>query len=501
MFVISPGLTGAESLLPFLSIIPPSSPIIINTLNLDGTNGFNILQPTSGENAHPYFGNSVAIIPTGDGFASLAIEAPFGQLPYFGQVFLLPGSTSIPSTVTLDPGVNSSKTFSFFEEFEVAPGVSFGNISIGNVGNFSGIGTDDFFIGSAGAVSLNPQTEYIVFSPLSSISGSVDISTLVSSGHAMAITDSLGFSGLASVGGLGDVNGDGVADIAVFGVNSVTPLYVIFGSTTLPSSLDIATQLTGRNGFVITNDHISVVGPVGEALGIDITGDGFDAIAYHYINTSLQGVVNVIFGSPSLGSSGTVDGTTLATTTGEGVQFIIGTEATFSGGLGTFMANAGNFTGSGYDDLALADPHSGAVYVIYGSPALASHSGVFDVSTMTAAQGLKIIVPTGDIITGLAYVGDMNGDMQPDLAISVDTSAGLGEVFVLFGSNTPFGASINLSTLTAQEGFIIKNYSAGNIPTDLKALSGAGDLNGDGLGDLVFSNIYGTTANTCCFWG
>jgi hypothetical protein len=485
--------------------------LTINDLNLNGVNGVNIAPPTSGESSGPGFATSLALLAAntgGDGFADLAIETPFGQpsLIGSGQVFLVHGTalTSTGGSLTLQTGVNTGLVYSSSQRFGIAnisnPASSYSKFGInfvGDVGSFTGAGTHDLLIATDTSVGhANPGTEYIVFGPLSSITSAHDISSMVTSGTAMAITG----AGYLTGAGMGDINGDGLADVGVhlgwqYNVSqnaSAAKIFILFGASSPPphgTILDINTlNGIGTGGFIISNDHVSSTGAITQLVAVNLNGDAFNDIVYHYNNTANLDIVNVVFGSSTLGTSN-VDGTTLATTLGSGVQFINGTE-TAANGFGTYMANIGNFTGNGYDSLALADPSAGTVYVVYGSAAFTTHSGQFDLATMTVNQGFTLTVPVGDTITGLSYLGDVNGDGLPDIAIAVQTSGGLSEALVVFGSHNPFPSTMSAVATDVSHGFTIQNYGAGNVATPIQSLVGGADLNGDGISDIVISNFY-----------
>jgi hypothetical protein len=81
--------------------------------------------------------------------------------------------------------------------------------------------------------------------------------------------------------------------------------------------------------------------------------------------------------------------------------------------------------------------------------------------------------------------GDVNGDGFADILLSAyEADQGIesnaGESYVVFGKATT--TSVNLATLGA-EGFIINGIDSGDQSG--KSLSGAGDVNGDGLADII----------------
>ena len=58
-----------------------------------------------------------------------------------------------------------------------------------------------------------------------------------------------------------------------------------------------------------------------------------------------------------------------------------------------------------------------------------------------------------------------------------------GASYVVFGSTDPFPASMNLSALNGSNGFRLDGEAAGD--NSGRSVSGAGDINGDGVDDLI----------------
>jgi heat shock protein HslJ len=87
--------------------------------------------------------------------------------------------------------------------------------------------------------------------------------------------------------------------------------------------------------------------------------------------------------------------------------------------------------------------------------------------------------------------GDVNGDGLADLIISADNAdpggrIDAGKTYVVFGKGT--GTAVNLSAVEAGTGgFVINGQTAGDWSA--YSVSGAGDVNGDGLADLIVGAI------------
>ncbi len=265
-----------------------------------------------------------------------------------------------------------------------------------------------------------------------------------------------------AVAAAGDVNGDGYDDIlvAASGYDGTLAdegrVFLYLGSATGPSATADWTADGGQTG--------SAFGTALSRAG-DVDGDGYDDVIIgapgHDGAWIDEGRVHLFLGSATglaASSSWTADG-------GQ-------TGASF----GAAIAGAGDLNGDGYADLAVGAPLYDAPAVDAGQIAIFLGSG----SGPAAAADWAVDGDQADARLGaaLASTGDTDGDGFADLAAAAplyDTpSVDAGRVYLFSGASAvPFGPA----TWVADGGQTGEQYGS--------ALGAAGDTNGDGYADLA----------------
>ena len=251
-----------------------------------------------------------------------------------------------------------------------------------------------------------------------------------------------------------------------------------------------ASSLAVGTGFTISG--LSAGDRLGASISNagDVNNDGIDdfIIGAPEANGG-KGEAYVVFGRQG-SFAATFDLSTLNGTNG----FAITTAGSAAGLQGYSVSAAGDVNNDGIDDILVGAPETGGTdfgtaHVIYGSAnPFAASIDMFGVAPPVAStfRGSGSNDAFGESVAG---IGDFNGDGIDDFAVGVPgASANAGYSYVVFGQTGDFAASVDAGDIAngTQPGFQI-GTTLGNgqmIGTDV---TGIGDVNGDGLDDLLVS--------------
>ncbi|MBT7410686.1 MAG: hypothetical protein HN826_13370, partial [Methylococcales bacterium] len=163
--------------------------------------------------------------------------------------------------------------------------------------------------------------------------------------------------------------------------------------------------------------------------------------------------------------------------------------------FGSKVGSAGDINGDGFADIIIgandASPNAlddaGQSFVIFGS---SSFSSTLEASALNGSNGFILNGAAADDDLGeFVTSGDINGDGLSDLImgaknITVNGNDDAGGVVVVYGKTSSFTSSIDVSSLTVNDGFVIHGINVNDYTGDQVS---SGDINGDGIDDFIIS--------------
>ena len=492
----------------------------LNLSDIDGSNGFVL----NGINIDDFSGSSVSGIGdiNNDGIDDLIVGAPLADSngnDNVGSSYVVFGSISgFPDSFDFSQ-LNGSNGF-VINGLEVD---NFSGISVSGVGDINDDGIDDLILGAFGTApngNDNAGSSYVIFGSNEAFPASFDLSELNgSNGFVIDGNNEFNHSGIV-VSEAGDLNADGINDLLV---NAPGPAeegfgqsYAVFGrSEGFPARIN-PFDINGNNGFLLNDTDGNSGGDISSAG--DINGDGINDLILGADVTVVppeptaeeptEGEPTeeepieikpveayVVFGTPGIFPPN-VDLSNLDGSNG----FVLDDGIEGTNDSGTFVSGIGDINGDGLDDIAVGDPNSngsaGRIYVVFGSEE--EFAASFDLFSLNGSNGFILNgIEAGDYAgISVSDAGDVNGDGFDDLIIGAsdadingeETDAenqNVGRSFLIFGKEE-FDATLNLSQLNGRNGLIVNG-----VDQDERsglAVSGAGDLNGDGIDDLAIGS-------------
>lgn len=343
--------------------------------------------------------------------------------------------------------------------------------SFGEVGVRLRLGQDDTATQPTGASDAGEVEDYVASIYLPGLgtttSGSkIDKSSIPSIGYG----DALG----VSVTSLGDIDGDGVSDIAVGafgdddGFTNAGAIYIVRlnadGST--KTSHKISSDL-----YDLSLASGSYFGSAMTSVG-DIDNDGIVDLAV--LSSSTTSGSDDVIHFISVNADGTLKSHSV-------VPIEIDAQSIKLASI-TFL---GDLDGDGHDDLALGDVYSRSVHIMYGF----TDQNVRRYSSISSGvNGMPLLASGTSFGSSVAAIGDINGDGVTDLAVGAkgddNPTSSAGAVHVLLMN--PDGTVLSNIRIGHPESSDLKAINYGYFGSSVAAI---GDRNGDGTPDLLVGSM------------
>ena len=433
-----------------------------------------------GESQYDSVGESVSEIADldGDGLGDLVLGSPWNDDggTSSGKVYVVFGSGEAWHS-TLGAG-SLSASFLGESAYDEA------GTSISAAGDVNGDYIDDLLVGAPSNDDGGTQAgeSYVIFGKLTGWAPDVSLANADASFVGEAAMDQSG----SAVAVAGDVDGDAYDDILIgaaendaAGASSGTT-YLVFGAAT-----------GWMSGVVLTAADASFQGEAawdqaGEALSGcgDVNGDG---------------LADFVIGATGNDDGGNYAGKTylvLGAETGWALStsLTVSAEASFVGEAasdhsGCSVGGAGDVNGDGFDDVLIGawgnsdgGAEAGKVYVVFGRDAgwaLDEHLSQADVSLVGES-------PSDEMGTRVAGVGDANLDGFGDFLVGAPGNSNgfmdRGAAYLIYGRNTGWpGGGVDEAASIILLGGQPQDHAG-------SAISGGGDLNGDGIPDVVVAS-------------
>jgi len=455
-----------------------------------------------------------------DGFDDLIVTAP--SAGFWGQTYVLYGNDQVFSS-TIELNVFDGSLGFVVNGHADAKRIQ----AISDVGDFNGDGISDVIFGSDTSyqgLNFGAGAAYVLFGNNQGFDAAFDFTSLNgANGFVLRGIEKDNYTG-HSVSGAGDVNGDGLSDVLIGAYNaapggrvSAGETYVVFGSAQgFDASMDLS-ALDGTNGFVINGASAEEDSGRAVSGAGDFNGDGIDDILIGAPAADPNDILNagnayVVYGS-AIGFGASIELDSLDGTNGFVLQGYAGIGLT-----GKSLSVAGDVNGDGISDIVISAHHAytngnimaGETYVVFGNQE--GYGGSLDLSKLDGTNGFVLRGIDAEDWSGFSVsdAGDINGDGLADVLIGAPNAdptgqENAGETYLLFGNAEGFGPIIDLSSLNGENGYILNgnNANAKNYPGRPmydgagRSVTGAGDVNGDGIDDLMigaFNSELGATS-------
>ena len=349
---------------------------------------------------------------------------------------------SVKSTVEINDNTANGPSLSTYDFF---------GLSVASIGDLNRDGIPDIAVGAAGdstGGSSRGAIHIMFMNTDGSVKSTVEINDNTANGPILNNTDFFG----RSVASIGDLNRDGIPDIAVgatgddAGGSGRGAIHIMFMNTTGSVKSTVEINDTTANGPSLNGD-----GAFGESVASigDLNRDGIPDIAVGATGDdtggSYKGAVHIMF----MNTDGSVKSTVaINDTTANGPT--LNTEDFF----GTFVASLGDLNRDGIQDIVVG---------ANGDDAGGDNKGAIHIMFMNTDGSVKSTVEINDNTANgpslndsdffgrsVASLGDLNRDGIPDIAVGAigDDAGGTnkGTTHIIFFDKTVFVTDVTSTT-------------------------------------------------------
>jgi len=387
------------------------------------------------------------------------------------------GNGSVSSTAEINDSTSNGPTLTDEDRF---------GTSVANIGDLDNDGVDDIVVGARAddnnSLTDNGAVHIMFLNTDGSVDSTVEINDVTANGPVLSNGDRFGIS----VANIGDLNKDGVNDIAVGALddNGGTDrgaIHIMFMDT--DGSIDSATveinSASSPGPSIIDGDFFGAsITNIG-----DLDNDGVDDLAVGARDDddggTDRGAVHIMY----MNTDGSIDSTVeINSATSNGPVL------SDADGLGNAIANIGDLNNDGVNDIAVAANKDdaggdlrGTIHIMF----MNTNGSIDSTVEINSSTSNGPTLSDGDRFgASIVNMGDLNNDGVADIAVGANsddgTSTDRGAIHIMF-----------LNTDGSVDSTIEINDSTTNGPTladsDLFAgsISNMGDLNNDGVADIL----------------
>jgi hypothetical protein len=280
-----------------------------------------------------------------------------------------------------------------------------------------------------------------------------------------------GFEGIQSgqflgyaIAMVGDVNADGKQDFAISGGGA--PIYLISGKST-GWSMNERVDTSSYASFVEQRADSSIISLTHAG---DINGDGIDdlllGIGGSYVGKDYAGMTYLLFGNKAGWKKNFNLSNSDASFVGENIN----------DAAGSIVAGIGDVNGDGFNDFLISAPYhnssAGKVYLILGK----NEGWTKKADLINVNISFNGVAANDNAGISIAGIGDVNGDLLDDFLIGAH-----GKTYLFLGKSTGWKKNQSLSGADVIFTSVVPGDEAGTV------IAGVKDVNGDGYDDFLIS--------------